>query len=246
MGTRKQMSDTPKVDRDDSLKVEVKQHPFGFKETPDDPLNERIVDAVNMMGAIGSDAEANYQAALDTLRNQSEKVISIVAAEYRNLPKNQYLDRWALVQLLAELKEPSSLSILDEVLVRRIPPEQSKAPHSFTTVGEEVLIRTTAVEAITRIAADGNKEALQLLLKHARHKNFSVKRACIQGYLAHGGKNARKVLVEVLPKKDHRILDIRRLDVHEVPQAQGGLFLASQDRHELPPPQLPTKTPEQR
>lgn len=240
------MNDTPKVDSDDSLEVEVKHHLFGFKENPNNPLNEQIVEAANMMGAVGNDAEANYQAVLDDLRKQSKKVVSIIAAEYRDLPEDQYLDRWSLVQLLAELKDPSSLPILNEILARRIPPEQSKDPHSFTTIGEEIIIRTTAVEVITRIAADGNKKALQLLLKHARHANFSVKRACIQGYLAYGGKNARKALVRALPKKDHYVLDIRRMDVREVPQVQGGLFLAPQDRDELPPPQLPTKTPEQR
>jgi HEAT repeat protein len=242
MRIRKQISDTPKSDRDNSLKVEVKPHPFGFKKSPDNPLNERIVEAINMMGGVGNDAEANYQAALDALRKQSSKVVPIVAAEYADLPKDQYLDRWSLIQLLAELKAASSLPILDGILSSRIPPEQSKNPHSFTTVGEEITIRTTAVEAVTRIAADKNKQALEILLKHAQHKNFSVQRASIQGYLTYGGKDAREVLVKVLPKKDQFILDIRRVDIREVPQAEGGIFLVSRDSDELPPPQLPDRS----
>lgn len=241
MPIRKQISDAPKIDPDDSLKIEVKPHPFSFKHNPDNPLNERIVKAINMMGGVGNDAEANYQAALDTLRKQSSEVVRIVAAEYKDLPEDQYLDRWSLIQLLAELKAPSSLPILDDILSSQLPPEQSKNPHSFSTVGEEIVIRTTAVEAVTRIAADKNKKALEVMLKHAQHKNFSVKRASIQGYLAYGGKDARKVLVKVLPKKDQSILDIRRMDVREVPQADGGLYLVSRESDELPPPRLPDK-----
>lgn len=245
MRTPNQMNDSPKLNRDDSLKIEVEQHPFEFREYGNDPLTERIVEAINRMGGVGEDAERNYQSALEALREQSEKVIAIVTAEYRDLPKDQYLDRWSLVQLLAELRDPASLPVLDEILSERIEPERSKDPHSFTTVGEEVMVRTTAVEAITRIAADGSQQALELLLKHAQHENFSVKRAAIQGYLAQAGENARERLVRVLPPEDHFILDIRRQDVREVPQAEGGLFIASQDRDTLPPPQPPSASPDQ-
>ncbi len=239
MRDRKQRGDTPKLDRDDSLKVQVKSHPFTFKESPNNPLNERIVEAINRMGGVGEDAEANYQSALDALCRKSKEVVSIAAGEYRSLPKEQYLDRWSLVQLLAELKDPSSLPYLDEILSSQIPSEESTDPHGFTTVGEEVMIRTTVVEAVTRIAADGNSRALELLLKHARHENFSVKRASIQGYLVHGGANAREALLKALPERDHHILHIRSRDVREVPQAQGGLFLVSRDKDSLPPPQIP-------
>lgn len=238
MRNLKQISDTPKIERDDSLKIEVKLHPFSFKEDSDNPLNERIVEALNMMGGVGEEAETKYQAALNDLRKQSAKVSRIVAAEYKNLPDDQYLDRWSLVQLLAELKDSSSLEVLDDLLSSRIPAERSKDPHSFSTVGEEIMIRTTAVEALTRIADNKNEKALEILLKHTQHKNFSVKRAAIQGYLAHGGKDASNTLAKALPKNDQYILNIRRMDVREAPQAEGGVFLVNKDAGELPPPQL--------
>jgi HEAT repeat protein len=241
MNTGKRISDTPKVDRDDSLRVELKPHPFSFKESPNNQLNERVVEAINMMGGVGSEAEAYYQSALEALRKQSAEVTSLVAAEYRSLPRDQYLDRWSLVQLLAELRDPSSLPILDEIISARLPTEQSKDPHSFSTVGEEIMIRTTAVEAVTRIASK-DERALEILIKHVQHKNFSIKRAAIQGYLEQGGKDAREVLANLLSQKERSILDIRRIDVRQVPQAEGGLFLANRDIDELPPPQLPNKT----
>jgi hypothetical protein len=240
MRIRKGTNDTPRMDRDDSIKVEAKGHPFSFKSSPDSRLNEQIVEAINRMGGVGGDAETHYQAALESLRGNSKKVVRIVAREYNHLPIHQYLDRWSLVHLLAELKDPSSLPILDEILSSKVPPEQSRDPHSFSTSGEEVMIRTSAVEAVTRMASK-NKQALQILLKHVQHKNLSVKRASIQGYLEHGGKNARTQLAKVLPKKERYILDIRRMDVREAEQAQGGLFLTTRDTDELPPPELRDK-----
>lgn|SRR5215207_6043931 len=236
--------DTPKVLSDDSLKIEVKPHPFSFNISRDKQLNEHIAKAINLMGGTGDNAEANYQSALADLTSKSQEVVSILASEYKNLPKNQYLDRWSLVQLLVDLKDPSSLPILDEILSSQIPSEESKDPHSFSTVREEVIIRTTAVEALIQIAVDRNTQALELLLKHVQHENSSVKRASIQGYLAYGGTEAHETLLRVLPKKDHLILNIHRKDVREVPQAEGGMYLAPRktpETYELPPAQLPNK-----
>ena len=237
MPRSKGTSDTPRLDQGDSVELQKSSHPFGFRASPDNPINAQIVEAINRMGGGGEDAEAAYQSSLDALRRQSKKVASIVAVEYNELPEEQYLDRWSLVQLLAELKDTSSLQVLDEIVSSQIPPERSTETHSFSTVGEEVMIRTTAIEAIARIASK-NKQALEILLKHAQNRNFSIKRAAIQGYLEQGGKDAREVLTKALPKKDHYILDIRRMDVREVPQAEGGLFLARRDSDELsvPPP----------
>lgn len=218
---REQLSNTP----DNSVAIQVIPHPFGFKGSPNNPLNEQIVEAVNRMGGAGDNAEANYQTALETLLQNVTEVVSIVTLEYRDLPENQYLDRWSLIQLLTELGHPASIPLLGEILSSRIPPERSNDPHSFTTVGEEVMIRTTAVEALTQMSANENSEALELLIIHTRHENFSVKRSCIQGYLANGGENARETLLEVLPESEHFILNIRCEDVRNVPQPRGENYL---------------------
>ena len=74
-----------------------------------------------------------------------------------------------------------------------------------------------------------------MLLRHVRHDNFSVKRTAIQGYLAHGGTDAAEQLKKTLPERDHYILDIKRVDVRQIPQAEGGLHLVCRDKGELPP-----------
>jgi HEAT repeat protein len=157
-----------------------------------------------------------------------------VAALYDRLPAHRYLDRWSLVQLVTSLEDPASLTFLDEILSSALPPEESKKPATYSTVGQEVIIRTTAIEAVDRLAAGGDTQALEVLLKHTRHHNFSVKRAAIQSYLAQGGKHARQALLKALPVKDHHILDIRRADVHEVPQPKVEAR-SGRDPNELPP-----------
>jgi hypothetical protein len=227
-------ADTPRLMGDDQLKVETVAHVFNFERSVDAELARRIVDAINLMGGVGEKAEACYQKALDGLARQSKEVVKALAEEYERLDARHYLDRWALIHLMAELKHETALDFLDRLLSSHIPEEKSADPHSFTTVGEELMIRTTAVDAVTRIAADANSRALEILLRHVRHENFSIKRAAIQGYLAHGGEQARATLLQVLPERDHHILDIKRTDVRQVPQAEGGLHLVCRDRADLP------------
>jgi hypothetical protein len=221
----------PRASRGDTLTIEKVPNPFGFE---DQPIRRAIVEAVNRMGGIGEDAEARYQHALKALRNQSEDVLLEIAALYERLPAHRYLDRWSLVQLLTSLENPKALTFLDGILSSAIPPEESKNPATESTVGKEVIIRTTAIEAVERLAASGDGQALAALLKHTRHHNFSVKRAAIQAYLAQGGKRARQTLLKALPKKDHHILDIRRVDVRDVPQPKVEAR-SGRDPNELPP-----------
>lgn len=226
--------DTPRLAGDDVLKVEAVASVFSFERSVDPELAQRIVDAINLMGGVGERAEACYQRALDGLARRSREVIKALADEYERLDGQHYLDRWALIQLMAELKDEAALDAIDRLLSSRIPGEQSTDPHSFTTVGEEVMIRTTAVEAATRMAGEGSGRALEVLLRHVNHENFSVKRAAVQGYLQHGGEHARDTLLKTLPERDHRILDIQRVDVRKVPQAQGGLHLRCRDQADMP------------
>ncbi len=231
--------------KDNSLEIKNVNHPFKFKGTNDQNLKEKIVETINHMGYFGDDAEKVYQESLKKLKTDAEKVISIVSEEYKALPETQYLNRWSLIQLLAELKTPSSLSFLNDILSTPIPPEKSKAPQEFSTRGEEVIIRTTSVEAIARIATQGNTEAVKILLKHTQHENFSVKRAAIQGYLSIEIENAREILLKELPEKDRYILDIKRVDVNKIPQAHVEKVVIEREKVDIPrihAPKPPHKT----
>ena len=212
LNTRRQAAE---VSDDDSL--EIRTVPAFRFDGVDSGLATRIREAINAMGAVGDDAEELYQKALSALADDPDGVLDAIAKELEVVPDLRHLDRWALIQLLAELKALSSIPVLDDLLSREMPAEKSRDPHRRSTLRQETINLTTAVEAVTRIAADGDSAAVELLRKQATHKSLSVRRASIQGYLAYGGEQARDELLEALPKEDHYLLDVRQIDVREAP-----------------------------
>lgn len=229
--------DTPTIDINDALKVKTVAHPFHFREYANEQeITELIVEAVNRMSGAGECAEEDYRVAIDRLCRQASLASRIIQAEYFDLPEDAYLDRWALVMLTAELRDSRSLGFFEKILASAIPEERSQAPHSFTSVGEEVMIRTTAIEGLERMAADGDEKAEQLLLRNIHHDAFSIRRAATLALLAIGGEDMRKKLEEALPERHHDLLKIRRTDVRKAEQAEGGLFLKNRDDADTPAP----------
>ena len=235
-------SDTPSLGGPDTLEIKRIEHPFSFPDGEDKELHSLIVDAVDRMGGVGDDAEDRYQAALESLRKRADDVLEAVIHAYQALPEDGYLDRWSLVHLVAELRSPRALGFLDEVVASAIPDERYPDSHDLTTVTEEVMIRTTAVDGIVRLSADGLEEARGVLLRQARNPQFSIRRACVQGLMETGTEKDQEELRAILRENgDERLLEIRRMDVREVPQATGGLFLVHPDlKDQVPPHDLGT------
>lgn len=192
------------------------------------------------MNPSGDDPEHTYQRSLELLRERVDDVVDAVGAQYDALDEDQYLERWSMIQLLTDLRHPASLRVLEEVLRRPIPPERSPDPaHGLSTVGEEIIIRTTAVEALGRLASEGDPAAKELLLRQVRHEAFSVRRAAVQAIADSGDPQLlERVRQELEHGDDQQLLTYRRLDVTSVPQAEGGRFLKM--GYAPPPPESPT------
>jgi HEAT repeat protein len=230
-------SDTPFLGAPDTLEAKVVEHPFSFRGSPDKELNALIVQAINRMGGVGDRAEDDYQGALEPLKERAEEAVDVIFAEYDALPEDSYLDRWSLVQLLSELRDPKATKILNRIITSRIPAEKAKASHDISTVTEEVMIRTTAVEGVVRLSADGVEEARKVLLRHARHRILSIRRASVQGLMETGTDEDRKELRALLKERgEERLLKIKRIDVREAPQATGGRFVVHPAVKTEPPP----------
>ena len=237
--------DTPSNEPFDTLETEVSEHPFTFRG--DERVAALVVEAVNLMGGFGEGAEDRYQRQLGVLREQGDEVLRLISDAYSRLTESAYVDRWSLIQLLADLESPAATGALKEFLAEEIPEERSRDPHSFSTVAEEVMIRTTAVEALARVAAGGDPDAIDVLHEQVRHPQFSVRRAAVQALVATGDRRVLERLREELRETDElRLLDIKRIDVTEAPQATGGLFLArpgTDERDEPPPHDLTGRQP---
>ena len=232
--------DTPFLATPDTLEIRQTEHPFSFRGSKDEKLNALVVEAVNRMGDVGDDAEENYRRALNSLTKRGPGVLDVIVAEYENLPEDSYLDRWSLVQLLIELRYPEAVKPLNRIISAKIPAEKVRRSHDMSTVAEEVMIRTTAVEGLVRLSADGVAEAREMLRQYAGHRTYSIRRACVQGLMQTGTDDDKRKLRRLLKeRKEEGLLKIRRVDVRSVPQPIGGRFVVpAQVKSEAPPPDL--------
>ena len=78
------------------------------------------------MGGVGPNAEEEYQASINRLRDDKDAV-RVIMAEYEACPKRQYLDRWSLVLLLSELRVERTLEFFDKVVRARLPATTKRA-----------------------------------------------------------------------------------------------------------------------
>lgn len=217
------MTDAPRLAPIDQLDKVITHAPL-FGSVRSRTLKALLKEAVQRMSGLGEDAESRYQQALAALRETGRKAVDALGEEFAALSGDQYVNRWATVQLLTDLQDPGALDVLDKIIASPIPAERSADPHS-STAGREVVIRTTAVEAVARLAASGSVEARGALLKHTRHSVRSVKIAAALAYLEQAGTRGRKELLRRMLKSDHWILGIRRMHPRDLPPIEGHRFL---------------------
>lgn len=217
------MSDAPRLVPTDELSRR-RTHSALFNNVKSRALKALLQEAVQRMNGFGEDAEPKYQQALAAVREAGGDPIDELGREFAALEQNEYVNRWGVVQLLNDLQDPRALSLLDRIISSPIPAERSRDPHS-SSAGREVVIRTTAVEAVGRLAAAGSTQARDALLKHVRHAVRSVKIAAALAYLEQEGARGRKELLRRMAKSDHWMVDIRRVPPREFPAIEGHRFL---------------------
>lgn len=211
MATKDPTGDAPGTD--DALQLPDKHGP-GFSRGPDAVYLNNFIKAMN---ATGDDADSNYQAALRDLRRNSDEVMVAIAQRSGACRERDFSHRWALVYAAAQLQSPVSLPFLRSLVLSPIPPEQSPAPHSFSTVAQETILRTTAVEAVGFLARKRRGKALDALFEFLAISSISIRRAAVQSSLA-VDKRLRNKIAEWLPKDARYLLDIVPRKVRDVPQ----------------------------
>ncbi len=198
---------------DDALQLPDKRAP-GFSRGPGAVCLNNFIKAMN---AAGDDADSNYQAALRDLLRNSDEVMVAIAERFGACSDRDFPHRRALVYAAAQLQSPVSLPFLRSLVLSPIPPEQSPAPHSFSTVGQETILRTTAVEAVGFLARKRRGKALDALFEFLAISSISIRRAAVQSLLA-VDKRLRNRIAECLPKDARYLLDIVPKKVRDVPQ----------------------------
>jgi HEAT repeat protein len=197
---------------------------------------------------VGTDAEKDYQRALAELRRNPEATTVELAAAYGRTHARAYPLRWTLVFAAGELKHPAALAFLNHVVETPIPPEPKEPSHGFSIVGEETILRTTAIDAIGYLASKGNERAIDALLRVLKQPSISMRRAAVQAL--RGTKQFRKLKRQIraeLPPDQHFLLTLSTPEVEHVPQVSSPRkFLSEQARSTKtePAPGLPGSGPQ--
>jgi len=181
----------------------------------------RLQDALSGLFAGGDDAQFRYDQAVDSLNRDPEQMMVAISAAYGHCPVTDYPQRHALVAAASRLRDEGALPFLASVALSEIPPEGSKDPHSFSTVGEETIIRMSAVDSIARHAARGLQLAIDLLLRCVESPAFSVRRAAVSGLMAtREWQNLRPRMEAIIPKEQHFIFDLKNVSVRDAIQVK--------------------------
>jgi hypothetical protein len=219
----------------------------GGERVPRHPARVRLANTLTAMNAEGDDAEELYQGSLEQLREHPEMVMVEISRAEAETDPGAYPDRLALIQIAGELRHPAALPFLSNVVLTPIPPERSTHPHSFSTVAEETILRTTAVDAVGELAKQDNREAADILFEFLKQPSLSVRRAAVQSILATDPTDdLRERIAALLPEEHQFLLDIRPISVAEVEQIKDPTrHLSREARHSKvePPPDLPGSDP---
>jgi hypothetical protein len=188
------------------------------------PAATALNNFVQAAYAVGVDADERFRAARLRLRRNADDAVLAIAKALSACRTRDYPSRWALVYAATQLDHPAAVPLLRELALTPIPPEESLDPHSFSTVGEETVLRTTAVEGLGRLAAAGNRKALDALFKCLAIPSVSIRRASVLAILGKD-RRLRGRVSEHLPIDQRYLIDIVPRQVTDVPQVDPRLHL---------------------
>ena len=191
------------------------------------------------------DAESEYQRALSRLREEPERAAVEIAAAYGGCDVRNYPSRWSLVFAASELRHEALMPFLTHVVDTPLPPEPREPSHGFSIVTEETILRTTAIEALGHLAANGNSDAVEALLRFLKQPSISIRRASVEALRStkHYKKLVERVRAE-LPPDLHFLLKLEHPRVHEVKQVSDPKrFLSSEASMAPRDPAPPLRSP---
>lgn len=185
---------------------------------PKTPAGQQIKQHLTAMSGVGEDAEANYQKSLAKMRANPE-VTHVLAEVYAAIPEEDYFRRTLVVEALKEMRSVDALPYLSRIANAPIPKDRLPENTEVNTRENEIVIRITAVQGLSVLAAQESREANELLFKLVGHNDLTVRQLAARGYLGSsvGDTNEKlKQLYEMVPKEEHWYLTTKLTDIREV------------------------------
>ncbi len=136
-----------------------------------------------------------------------------------------------------------ALPLLFSIIETPLPSEPQPPSHGFSIVGEETILRTTAIEGIGHLADEGDDAVLDALFRAIRQPSISIRRAAIQALLhTKGGKMLRQRITACLPPEQYFLLDLvtpRVTEVSQVTEPEHFLSEEARQSRSVEAPNLP-------
>jgi hypothetical protein len=186
------------------------------------PARALVRNYVATASLVDESGEERHRQALEALRNEPEAaVIEIARALGETSPQN-YPARMVLILAASALENQHALPLLMSIIETPIPTEESPPVHGLGATAEEIILRTTAVDGIGRLARQGNERALSALVNLVESPIFSIRRASVQAALSArpNDEETRQRLLAVLPRNQHFLLELKSPSVAEVEQPE--------------------------
>jgi hypothetical protein len=185
---------------------------------PKTPTGQQIKKHLTAMAGVGEDAEANYQKSLAVMRLNPE-VLSVLAEVYEAIVEEDYFRRTLVVETLKEMHSVDALSYLARIANTPIPEDRMPKNTEVNTREDEIVIRITAVQGLSVLAAQDSSEANNLLLKLVSHDDLTVRQMSARGYLGSsvGSLDEKlKQLHEIVPEDEHWYLTTKLTEIRKV------------------------------
>lgn len=185
---------------------------------PKTPAGRQIKQHLTAMAAVGVDAEANYQQSLASLRANPE-VTPVLADVYSAIPEEDYFRRTLIVETLKEMRSLKVLPYLSRIATAPIPEDRLPENTEVNTREAEIVIRITAIQGLSILAANSSAEANDLLLELVGHDELTVRQMAARGFLGSSIGDEReklKVLYERVPKQEHWYLTTKPTEIRKV------------------------------
>ncbi len=212
-----QVHSTP-VDPGDTAIESIESHRSDF---PDTPVGRLLTHHMFAAEGMGPDAEAIYQESLEALRVNPREATNLLDNAYQEMEENRYLDRWKVVDTLAELGTHEALEVLSEIAEQPVPLETAAEEEHFSSQSEEQMIRAAAISGIEELASRGVTEADTELYRLASVPDPVVRESAVLAYRRSGtDQQARTTeLKGILTVEDHWMVELQEVaDVSLMPQ----------------------------
>jgi MyTH4 domain len=198
----------------------------------------RLSEALAAMTAGGPDADEVYAQTLKQL-SDDEGFVTLLLKTHDAVEESSYQDRWALLQLAIDLRHPAAGTYLAKFVRRPIPEERVEdTAHGVSTVTEEVILRTTAIEGLARLF-QRDFDSSKALLEVIGSSDYVAMRRAAWFALVDGGQDKALKRARKLLEKDGFgwIADIRRIPVEQAEQHNPDLIYPDRKRlGEIPRP----------